>query len=66
MSKYLKEVAELAEGRMSVSRKLNANRSIANRTDGNQIFRFVLVCLAGLIFVPYCAIFKPKYYPLKK
>lgn len=33
---------------------------------GNQIFRFVLVCLAGLIFVPYCALFTPKYYPIKK
>ena len=33
---------------------------------GNQIFRFVLVCLAGFIFVPYCAIFTPKYYPIKK
>ena len=33
---------------------------------GNQIFRFVLVCLAGLFFVPYCAIFTPKYYPIKK
>lgn len=33
---------------------------------GNQIFRFVLVCLAGFVFVPYCAIFTPKYYPIKK
>lgn len=33
---------------------------------GNQIFRFVLLCLAGLIFVPYCALFTPKYYPIKK
>ena len=33
---------------------------------GNQIFRFVLVCLAGLIFVPYCALFTKKYYPIKK
>ena len=33
---------------------------------GNQIFRFVLLCLAGLVFVPYCAIFTPKYYPIKK
>lgn len=33
---------------------------------GNQIFRFVLVCFAGLIFVPYCALITPKYYPIKK
>ena len=33
---------------------------------GNQIIRFVLVCLAGLIFVPYCALFTPRYYPIKK
>jgi hypothetical protein len=33
---------------------------------GNQIFRFVLVCLAGFFFVPYCALFTPKYYPIKK
>ena len=33
---------------------------------GNQIFRFVLVCIAGVVFVPYCAIFTPKYYPIKK
>ena len=33
---------------------------------GNQIFRFVLLCLAGFFFVPYCAIFTPKYYPIKK
>ncbi len=29
---------------------------------GNQVFRFVLVCLAGFVFVPYCALFTPKYY----
>ena len=33
---------------------------------GNQIFRFALLCLAGFIFVPYCALFTPNYYPLKK
>lgn len=33
---------------------------------GNQIFRFVLVSLVGLIFVPYCALFTPRYYPIKK
>ena len=33
---------------------------------GNQIFRFLLLCLAGFIFVPYCAFFAPKYQPLKK
>lgn len=33
---------------------------------GNQIFRFVLVCLVGFFFVPYCALFTPKYYPIKK
>ena len=33
---------------------------------GNQIFRFVLVCLAGFVFVPYCALFTPRYYPIKK
>lgn len=33
---------------------------------GNQIFRFVLVCLVGFIFVPYCALFTPRYYPIKK
>ena len=33
---------------------------------GNQILRFVLVSLAGIIFVPYCALFTPKYYTIKK
>ena len=33
---------------------------------GNQIIRLVLLCLAGFFFVPYCACFTPKYYPLKK
>ena len=33
---------------------------------GNQIFRFVLVSLAGIVFVPYCALLTPKYYPIKK
>jgi hypothetical protein len=33
---------------------------------GNQIFRFVLLCLAGFFFVPYCILLTPKYQPLKK
>lgn len=33
---------------------------------GNQIFRFVLVSLVGLIFVPYCALFTPRYQPMNK
>lgn len=33
---------------------------------GNQIFRFVLVSLVGLIFVPYCALFTPRYSPINK
>jgi hypothetical protein len=33
---------------------------------GNQIFRFVLLCLAGIVFVPYCYLFTPKYYLIKK
>lgn len=33
---------------------------------GNQIFRFVLVSLVGLIFVPYCALFTPRYQPINK
>lgn len=33
---------------------------------GNQIFRFVLVSLVGFIFVPYCSLFTPRYYPIKK
>lgn len=33
---------------------------------GNQIFRFVLLCFIGPFFVPYCALFTPKYYPIKK
>lgn len=28
---------------------------------GNQIIRFVLLCLAGFFFVPYCALLTPKY-----
>jgi hypothetical protein len=33
---------------------------------GNQIFRFVLLLIVGIIFVPYCYFFTKKYYPLSK
>lgn len=33
---------------------------------GNQIFRFILLLLAGFIFVPYCYLLTPKYYPITK
>ena len=40
--------------------------NMRKNSKGNQIIRFVLVYLAGLIFVPYCALFTPRYYPIKK
>lgn len=33
---------------------------------GNQIFRFALLCIAGIIFVPYCYLLTPKYYNNEK
>lgn len=33
---------------------------------GNQTFRFVLLLIVGIIFVPYCYFFTKKYYPLSK
>lgn len=33
---------------------------------GNQILRFLGLLIIGLIFVPYCALLTPRYYPIKK